>query len=58
MKLSLEGLQMSTKARAIDTLYKAGRITLAGVHAAVESGVITELEYYYITGEEYITNIE
>jgi hypothetical protein len=46
---------MSTKAKAILTLYRANRITKEGVRQAVESGIITTEEYYTITGEYYLT---
>ena len=45
---------MSTKAKAIKTLYKAKRIDLNGVKQAVVNGIITESEYTEITGEQYI----
>ena len=41
---------MSAKAKAIQTLYKAKRITLDGVKQAASNGVITECEYADITG--------
>ena len=44
---------MSTKAKAIRTLYRAKRITLEGVKQAVIDKFITETEYYEITGEEF-----
>ena len=44
---------MNAKAKAIRTLYKAGRITLEGVKQAVVEGVITEEQYTEITGKEY-----
>lgn len=44
---------MSAKAKAINTLYKANRITIDGVRQAVEDGIITPAEYTEITGEEY-----
>ena len=44
---------MSIKAKAIKTLYKAKRITLDGVKQAVKDGIITEVEYKEITGEQY-----
>ena len=43
---------MSAKANAINTLYRAKRITLYGVRQALASGVITAEEYKKITGEE------
>ena len=44
---------MSAKAKAIQTLYKAKRINLVGVRKAVSDGIITEVEYKVITGEDY-----
>ncbi len=44
---------MSTKAKAIRTLYRAKRITLDGVKQAVMDRIITEREYAEITGKEY-----
>lgn len=44
---------MSVKAKAVRTLYKAGRIALNGVKKAVSDGLITEAEYTEITGEVY-----
>lgn len=44
---------MSSKAKAIQTLYRANRITIDGVRQAVADGVITEYEYFLITGEQY-----
>ena len=44
---------MSAKAKAINTLYKAKRITLEGVKKAVEDHLITEAEYEAITGKKY-----
>lgn len=43
---------MSTKAKAIRTLYRAKRITLEGVKQAVVDKLITETEYEEITGEK------
>ena len=45
---------MSTKAKAIQTLYRAGRLTKAGVRQAVETNIITENEYFIITGEYFV----
>ena len=42
---------MSTKAKAIKTLYRAKRITLDGVKQALKDGIISEMEYTEITGE-------
>ena len=44
---------MSSKAKAINTLYRAKRITIEGVKQAVKDGLITEAEYKQITGEDY-----
>lgn len=44
---------MSTKAKAIRTLYRAKRITLDGVKQAVAEGLITSEEYKVITGNDY-----
>lgn len=44
---------MNNIAKAINTLYKAKRITIDGVRQAVVDGVITEAEYALITGENY-----
>lgn len=43
---------MSTKAKAVNNLYKAKRITLNGVKKAVADKLITEAEYKEITGED------
>lgn len=44
---------MSTKAKAIRTLYRAKRITIEGVRQAVVDEIITADEYNIITGEIY-----
>lgn len=44
---------LTTKAKAIRTLYRAKRITLAGMRQAVEDKIITAAEYTIITGEAY-----
>ena len=44
---------MSARAKAINTLYRAKRITLEGVKQAVVDGIITEAEFSTITGETY-----
>lgn len=43
---------MSTKAKAIKTLFKAKRITLDGVKQALSDGLITESEYEEIIGKK------
>jgi hypothetical protein len=45
---------MTTKAKAIRTLYRANRITIEGVREAVVNGLISEAEYKEITGVQYI----
>ena len=44
---------MSVKAKAVRTLYRAGRINLDGVRQAVGNGLINESEYKEITGLDY-----
>lgn len=44
---------MSPKAKAIDNLYKRGKIGVEGVAKAVEDGTITPAEYEMITGAYY-----
>lgn len=44
---------MSVRAKAINTLYRAKRITLNGVKQAVVDGIITAQEYAKITGVAY-----
>ena len=44
---------MTSKAKAIQTLYRAGRITKEGVRQSVEKDIITAQEYYIITGEYF-----
>ena len=44
---------MSARAKAINTLYRAKRITIEGVKMAVTDGLITEAEYKEIAGEDY-----
>lgn len=46
-------MKLSAKAKAIQTLYRLGRIDINGVLDAVAANVITETEYYQITGFEY-----
>lgn len=42
---------MSPKAKALQNLYKRGKITIEGLQKAVEDGIITEAEYHLIVGE-------
>lgn len=44
---------MSIKAKAINTLYRAKRITVEGVKQAVDGGLITKEEYEVIIGRPY-----
>ena len=44
---------MSDKAKAIQTLYRMGRITTDGVRQAVRDRFITPDEYTLIVGEKY-----
>lgn len=44
---------MNAKAKAIQTLYRAKRITIEGVKEAVINGVITKEQYIEITGKNY-----
>ena len=41
---------MTIKAKAIQTLFRAGRLTEIGVEQAVVSGIISTNDYYAITG--------
>lgn len=41
---------MTIKAKAIQTLFRAGRLTEIGVEQAVISGIISTNDYYVITG--------
>lgn len=43
---------MSTKAKALQNLYKRGRITKDAVKQALADGIITEEEYIEIVGVE------
>lgn len=45
---------MSVQARAVRTLYRAGRITIDGVRQAVVDKIISEDEYTLITGKIYV----
>lgn len=42
---------MSPKAKALQNLYKRGKITIEGLQKAVADGIITEAEYHLIVGE-------
>ena len=44
---------MSNKAKAINTLFKAKRISFDGVRKDVEEKIITSEEFTIITGELY-----
>ena len=41
---------MSPKAKALQNLYRRGKITVDGLRKAVTDGVITEEEFVLITG--------
>jgi hypothetical protein len=45
---------MSARAKAVQTLFRAKRISVDGVKKAVADGIITTNEYKTITGEDYI----
>lgn len=45
---------MRTQAKAIRTLYRAKRITIDGVRLAVADGLISDVEFKTITGEDYV----
>ena len=45
---------MSARARAMQTLYRMGKVTEAGVRQAVNDGVLTAEEYQTITGQAYL----
>ena len=45
---------MSNMARAMEVLYRTGRVNLNGMHRAVLAGVITAEDYKEITGQEYV----
>lgn len=40
---------MSTKAKILQRLYKAGKVSYAGLEKAVQDGVITDEEFREIT---------
>lgn len=44
---------MSARAKALQTLYRRGRVTIDGLRQAVEDGVITPEEFKIITGIDY-----
>lgn len=45
---------MKINANSIRILYRAGKITIEGVHQAVERSWITPDQYTEITGKEYV----
>ena len=51
-------MNLSVRAKAIYTLYRAKRITIAGVRQAVEGKIITADEFKTITGETYEESAE
>lgn len=44
---------MSVKAKAIKNLYIRGKIDIEGLKKSVRDGVITEEEYFEISGARY-----
>ena len=44
---------MSARAKALQNLYRRGKVTKDGLRQAVKDGVITPAEYEEITGEGY-----
>lgn len=44
---------MSPKAKALQNLYRRGKVTIEGLRQAVADGVITADEFKLITGEDY-----
>lgn len=44
---------MNVKAKVLQRLYAAGRVTKDGLRQSVTDGVITATEYEIITGETY-----
>lgn len=46
-------MKLSSKAKALQTLYRLGRIDIEGMLDAVAANVITEDEYKQITGFTY-----
>lgn len=44
---------MSARAKALQNLYRRGKVTKDGLRNAVRDGIITEDEYAEITGEAY-----
>lgn len=44
---------MSPRARALNNLYKRGKVTIEGLRQAVEDGTITAEEFKLITGRDY-----
>ena len=44
---------MSPKAKALMNLYKRGKVAEDGLRRSVADGVITEEEFFLITGQPY-----
>ena len=44
---------MSPRAKALQNLYRRGKIIIDGLQQAVRDNVITEEEFKLITGEDY-----
>ena len=44
---------MSKKAKAMNNLYRMGRLTIAALAKAVQDGIITAAEYKMICGSDY-----
>lgn len=45
---------MSARAKALQTLYKRGKVTIEGLRKAVVDGVITPEEFKLIAGTDYV----
>lgn len=51
MKSCMEVCDMSVRAKALENLYRRGKVAKDGLKQAVTDGVITSGEYQQITGE-------